>query len=517
MPRLNITSLYDRRAKALGVSTSLTQSVNIVNDAYLSKKFNGDPKKYFWITDPDEHYRRAVETGERCCFNHCIGLPRKGSEEKPMYDYEIEILNALEKEGKKYLWILKATGLGVTEFFLRYVAWLCIRDDKLRGSTICIVTGPRIDLAISLVRRLKALFVNDVTFDDKETICTLMGVRIEAFPSHTLDSMRGLDRVSLILLDEAAYFPRNQQEEARTVSERYIAKSPEVKIIQISTAGNPEGMFASIQKEEYSLYHRMTLDYTRGLGKIYTEEEIAKARESPSFPREYECSWQGVFGNCFSPTSIETAIKQGEQLIQERLSQMHPDIPREAVYDFVNPTFQKSIGVDPGWSSSAFAVTVTQLTPQGLAEVIYSKEFDHADFNDMVLEVKGIYNNYGNVQHIFVDDMNPEWIVKVKQTFPGERLQYQEYLKELKAKGRNWYNYMTVIPVSFRMESREMLAHLKDMLDSELLAINPNHNKILVSLRTAYAEEGMLKKLVGEYDDSLDSLMLSLKQWIAQS
>ena len=40
---------------------------------------------------------------------------------------------------------------------LRYIAWLCLRDDKLKGSQMCIVTGPRIDLAITLVERIKGL------------------------------------------------------------------------------------------------------------------------------------------------------------------------------------------------------------------------------------------------------------------------------------------------------------------------------------------------------------------------
>jgi hypothetical protein len=32
------------------------------------------------------------------------------------------------------------------------------------------------------------------------------------------------------------------------------------------------------------------LDYTYGLGKIYTQEEIDKAKQSPSFGREYDLS-----------------------------------------------------------------------------------------------------------------------------------------------------------------------------------------------------------------------------------
>jgi late competence protein required for DNA uptake (superfamily II DNA/RNA helicase) len=74
---------------------------------------------------------------------------------------------------------------------------------------MCIVTGPRIDLAITLIDRMKRLFTDNglVTFDSKETVIDLNGVHIEAYPSHHLDAMRGLSDVSFVLLDEADFFP----------------------------------------------------------------------------------------------------------------------------------------------------------------------------------------------------------------------------------------------------------------------------------------------------------------------
>ena len=60
-------------------------------------------------------------------------------------------------QSNKHVWIKKATGLGVTEFMLRYMAWLCLKDDSLRGTQMCIITGPREDLAIGLIDRMKDL------------------------------------------------------------------------------------------------------------------------------------------------------------------------------------------------------------------------------------------------------------------------------------------------------------------------------------------------------------------------
>ena len=96
---------------------------------------------------------------------------------------------------------------------------------------MCIVTGPRIELAITPIDRMKGLFgrinptAKPILFDSKETVIELNGVAAEAYPSHHLDSMRGLTNVSFIYLDEADFFPPGQQQDARDVSERYIAKS----------------------------------------------------------------------------------------------------------------------------------------------------------------------------------------------------------------------------------------------------------------------------------------------------
>jgi hypothetical protein len=45
---------------------------------------------------------------------------------------------------------------------------------------MCIVTGPRIDLAIALIDRMKRLFVGKglITFDIKETVIELNNVKI---------------------------------------------------------------------------------------------------------------------------------------------------------------------------------------------------------------------------------------------------------------------------------------------------------------------------------------------------
>ena len=74
------------------------------------------------------------------------------------------------------MWVKKATGLGVSEFMLRFMAWLCVRDDDYKESQMCIVTGPNQDIAIKLIKGMKALFETlSVSFDSKETVLELNG------------------------------------------------------------------------------------------------------------------------------------------------------------------------------------------------------------------------------------------------------------------------------------------------------------------------------------------------------
>jgi hypothetical protein len=132
--------------------------------------------KPFWIWNIDEHKQEDIRTNGDCCFNHIIRLPQKDGIDKPLFDYEKIIFDSLiAGDANKHLWIKKATGLGVSEFMLRFMAWLCLKDNALAGSQMCIVTGPRIDLAIALIDRMKKLFgaSNSKGFDSKETVIEL--------------------------------------------------------------------------------------------------------------------------------------------------------------------------------------------------------------------------------------------------------------------------------------------------------------------------------------------------------
>jgi hypothetical protein len=146
----------------------------------------------------------------------------------------------------------------------------------------------------------------------------------------------------------------------------YIAKS-DPYIVMVSTSNAPGGLFESI---ETCIYKRLLLNYTYGLDKIYTREEIEKAKASPSFERAYNLNYLGHIGNVFNPADIDVAIQE---------------------YDIVEygptqyPYLQGIMGLDPGWGTSSFGIVIVHFV-DGLIRVAYADEYSRSDHNEMPLE-----------------------------------------------------------------------------------------------------------------------------------
>lgn len=101
-----------------------------------------------------------------------------------------------------------------------------------------------------------------------------------------------------------------------------------------------------------------------------------------------------------------------------------------------------------------------------------------------------------------VDGSNRGFITELKIKF-GEPTDYEKYDIDPES--------MEVIPVNFSTEHKNMLSHLHLMVNKEYLAIPEKYDKLIVSLRTAYAKEYSLDKEQTSYDDMIDALRLSLK------
>jgi hypothetical protein len=454
--------------------------------------FNRVRNKPFWIWNKEQHKQADIDNNGDCCFNHIISLPKKDDVEKPIFDYEQRLHDLLEIDKKKYIWIKKSTGLGVTEFFLRYIAWICTRDNAMKDKRICIVTGPRIDLAVTLVDRLKNLFSNaGVFFNTKETVLELNGCIIEAFPSHHLDAMRGLTDVKLILLDEADFFPPSQQQNARGVSERYIGKS-DPYIVMVSTPNLPGGLFEKIELEDERtcIYHRIFLDYTVGLGKVYTHKEIEEAKSSPSFDREYNLAYGYGLGNVVLPSEIDRATALGNAM---------ESISSDNIHTY------KTLGIDAGFGNSKFAFIVSEAAIDGKARVIHSAEYERPRQEVMLDIAYDLIIRY-NIDKVYVDAANVSFIKSLKQWFNSSEV--VDYERDPFVHSRR------IVPITFGSgNGTKMVSHLKDIFSKGLIAIHPQqHEQLITQLRVAkILENGNLDKAGSNITfDLFDAFRLSL-------
>jgi hypothetical protein len=373
----------------------------------------------------------------------------------------------------KHLWCLKSTGLGVSEFFLRLMAWLCTKDDTYKNSQMCIVTGPNIDLATKLIKRLKAIFSNKlgIYFTNKETVLELDGCMIEAYPSNHLDSFRSLTNPKFIFLDEADMFRKGEQEDVRHVSERYVGKSDPF-IVMASTPAGPGSLFYKIEAEpeDTCIYKRLKLDYTYRLGKIYTEEEIERAKHSPSFDREYRCQFSGFIGNLFSPLQVDRVIQLGEQF---------KNIP-------TNDYTLHSVGVDFGFGSRSTAIVLTEfLKEERKIRVLCAEEWEKS--NPQVLDICfNLYRKHWNTW-FFVDGANRAAVNLMKVAF-NESLNWEKKQQNITPES------MKILPVNFSTEHKNMLSALVLLVSKEYLCIPASMTKLEVALRTAWANELSLDK-----------------------
>jgi hypothetical protein len=300
--------------------------------------------------------------------------------------------------------------------------------------------------------------------------------------------------------DKPLYDYQQQQQDARDVSERYIAKSNPY-IVMVSTPNAPDGLFERIEKEseDTCLYKRIFLDYTYGIGKIYTAEEIDKAKQSPSFECEYNLKYLGKIGNVFHTKDIEAAIEKGRKY--------NPD-------DFNQFYFSsRSMGIDPAYGSSAFGIVVTQWEDNHI-QILHAEEYHRPDYNEMLSTVYGLMSKY-NVDKVYIDGANPSFLRSLKLQI-GEDADYDKVIARYRSEklGDNWSQDMKIVPVNFNTEQKAMLGHCKMILENDggSIAINPDRfDKLITALRTAVDNDGTLDKEATSYNDIFDAFRLALK------
>ena len=161
------------------------------------------------------------------------------------------------------------------------------------------------------------------------------------------------------------------------------------------------------------------------------------------------------------------------------------------------------MGIDPAYGSSSFGIVITQFV-DGQVQILHAEEYKRPDFNEMLSNAWDLLVKH-SVQKIYIDGANPYFIKSLKMQW-GERPDYENVKKEHR-------QFMIVQPVNFNQEHKEMLGHCKMLLERGYIAINPSFDKLIISLRTAVAEENILDKESTSYADVFDAYRLTLKYY----
>ena len=127
--------------------------------------------------------------------------------------------------------------------------------------------------------------------------------------------------------------------------------------------------------------------------------------------------------------------------------------------------------------------------------VRFAEEYDKANPQTIVGICHKVYRDNWNTL-FFVDGPNRGAVNLMKVAF-DESLDWdtKDVSPEL----------MKIIPVNFTTEHKSMLSHLHVMINKNHLAISKQHEKLITSLKTAYAREYSLDKEQTSYSDSLDA------------
>jgi hypothetical protein len=429
-----------------------------------------------------------------CCFNHIIGLPIKNGIEHIIYDYELDTVKAIDNNMN--VWIKKASGIGMTELILRFLRWKILFNDDLQFKNIFIVSGTFVHHAHELKERMENLFLKRfplMTLESKFTDLWIRNTNIKIFPSRNVKDLRGYTDVSYLFIDEADYFEDSVNNELLHAITRYEEKS-HCTTIMVSTPNKPNGLFQTIELDKNSKYHKIMLDYTVGLDKIYNRDEINRKKSEPEFRREYMGFYLGKIGNVFPPKLIDQTVKRYTDLGLNEIPVVH-----EAMH---------IVGIDPAFGSSNTAIVITEhLKNPDIVRVIFAREYEKANPQDIIDLCYNFHRKYYPNIKFIVDGSNAGFIRQMKVVF-DEDPDYD--YKDVS------FDTMEIIPVNFSTDHKSMLSHLYMMINEGYLAIPQQYDKLIVSLRTAQANEYTLDKKQTSYDDSLDALRLSLQGYLIE-
>lgn len=196
------------------------------------------------------------------------------------------------------------------------------------------------------------------------------------------------------------------------------------------------------------------------------------------------------FSYHYEPFQIDNCIKLGEQ---------YKDIP---INNFVSHLF----GLDLGFSNSKTSlVLIEHLEEYDKIIVRFAEELEgHPSPSEIVKKVFKICREKHNTL-VYIDGSARSLITELKIAF-NENIHYE------KAADVTLHNNR-IIPVNFVKEHKPLLQNLYSLVSNEYLCIPESMEKVIISLKSAVANEYSLDKTQSSYNDTLDALRIGVKPY----
>jgi len=463
-----------------------------------------------------------------------------------MYPYELILYRALVEKLFKYIWVNKATGLGLTEFFLRLILYFSTAKklrNKFNNSQICIVVGPNLKLGIKIMTRLKNFFSNiaqsaklpflkPFVIEGSSTEIIINNVTITVFPSNHLDAMRGLPNVSFVFVDEADYFSEREQMNVMTIPTRYIGKS-QVWIAMVSTPNKIGGLFHTMENDPNTPFKRYIFSYKWGMEKygahLFTEKMIEEQQKTKfqDFEREYNNQYQGYGGNLFSVEFLyrlqklseyydyipknntigqNARFESEEELFEntdlDQFSNINKVLNELLVFEKFamrhNPNkYFRLMGIDPGYGTSKIGICIAQINlDKNKLEVIYENQFkdgNSVDLREFVTYVTKVLN----IRKIGVDRSALDFINNLKDDIELPAFVDKDWRSWTPKEMRDYVlrSSMLVCPITYSAETkRKMLYHQLELFQEDFIRIHPANNYLISALSSVNVNDNMIYK-----------------------
>jgi hypothetical protein len=202
--------------------------------------------------------------------------------------------------------------------------------------------------------------------------------------------------------------------------------------------------------------------------------------------------------------AILSPIKNADAAIEEY------DIPSEDNNRRLMKAQATWIGVDPGFSSSQFAICVVQWRDDKL-NVVQTELLDKPLYTDAMHLIRSLVQNYAPFK-VFIDRSAAHLIYELKHGY-NEYIQYENVDPEIM---HSWISSSCreplIVPLNFQLYHKVMAKHLVKVMANRRIRIHPTFDKLITVLKSATVkdDEYGLDKSKSALNDLFDAFRLCL-------